>query len=210
MHSTYARLIDLIRHDDPDTWQQGVQLAHSLGMNEDQILSMLNFHAPRQHIPAGSFTFQKGESGETTVEVRAFEMAQTEVTEGQWYALMGGDKPDESAVNMPKAEVNLHDCNNFCAKLGAILGREVDLPHEVEWEYAASGGQNHTYAGSNNPDEVAWYANNSGNRTHPVGQKKPNGYGLYDMSGNVWEWCLNAYGSVADTVSSYYKLVGKK
>jgi formylglycine-generating enzyme required for sulfatase activity len=143
------------------------------------------------------------------VDVQEFYMAQTEVTEGQWYALMGGDQPSRREMNLPKTEVNWHDCTAFCEKLGAILGCDVGLPHEVEWEYAARGGQNYTYAGSNNPDEVAWYSENSGNRTHPVGQKKPNGYGLYDMSGNVWEWCQNAYGSVADAVNSYKKLVGK-
>ena len=203
------RLTDLIRNEDPDVWHQGLEAAMSLGMSGEDILNMIGFDAQCQHIPAGSFTFQKGEVDATKVDVQEFYMAQTEVTEGQWYALMGGDPPSRRDRNLPKTEVNWHDCNNFCEKLGAILGCEVGLPHEVEWEYAARGGQDYTYAGSNNPDEVAWYSDNSGNRTHPVGQKKPNGYGLYDMSGNVWEWCQNAYGAVADAVDSYYKLVGK-
>jgi len=68
------------------------------------------------------------------------------------------------------------------------------LPTEAEWEYAArSGGKREKYAGSNSPDSVAWYSSNSGDSTHPVGRKSPNGLGLYDMSGNVWEWCLDWY-----------------
>ena len=74
------------------------------------------------------------------------------------------------------------------------------LPTEAEWEYAAKGGQKHKYSGSNNIDEVAWYEENSGKTTHPVAQKKANGYGLYDMSGNVWEWCWG-------TIGSYHRLL---
>ena len=67
------------------------------------------------------------------------------------------------------------------------------MPTEAEWEYAARGGERYKYAGSNDIDDVAWYGDNSGRKSHPVGQKRPNGYGLYDMTGNVWEWCADWY-----------------
>ena len=77
------------------------------------------------------------------------------------------------------------------------------LPAEAEWELAARGGQNFRYAGGDDLDEVGWYLSNSGGKTHPVAQKKANGYGLYDMSGNVWEWCWNPYGN--DLRQRYYR-----
>jgi sulfatase modifying factor 1 len=76
------------------------------------------------------------------------------------------------------------------------------LPTEAEWEYSARGGESFKYAGSSNVDEVAWYGGNSGRETHPVGQRKPNGFGLYDMSGNVWEWVWDWYGAYSSVSQS--------
>ena len=100
--------------------------------------------------------------------------------------------------NYPMYDVSWEDCQAFITKLNALTGKNFRLPTEAEWEFAARGGNNsrgYKYSGSNTLSNVAWYDDNSRNKTHPVAIKAPNELGIYDMSGNVWEWCNDWYGS---------------
>ena len=115
-----------------------------------------------------------------------------EVTQEQWEKLMGSNPSKFKGANLPVEQVSWDDCKLFCNK----LGRWFRLPTEAEWEFAARGGnksKGYIYSGSNNLDEVGWYDLNSGGKTHEVGQKTPNELGIYDMSGNVREWCFDYY-----------------
>ena len=124
-------------------------------------------------------------------------IGQTLVTQELWEAVMGNNP----SVNIgddqrPVENVNWYDCQKFIAKLNQLTGRKFRLPNEAEWEYAARGGRfskGYKYSGSNNSDEVAWHETNSNGTSQPVASKKPNELGLYDMSGNVWEWCDECY-----------------
>lgn len=138
------------------------------------------------------------------VTLSDFYMGETEVTQALWKAVMDGDNPSyfESDDNRPVEKVSWDDCQTFIAKLNEMLkaklgGKTFRLPTEAEWEYAARGGSKsypYAYSGSDLLSLVAWYADNSGDMTHPVGTKTTNVLGLYDMTGNVWEWCSDWYG----------------
>jgi formylglycine-generating enzyme required for sulfatase activity len=150
-------------------------------------------------IPAGSFCMGspagKGESDEHPqhqVTVSAFYMGKYEVTQAQWRAVMGTNPSSSKGDDLPLESVSWDDAQEFCRKLSQMTGHEYRLPTEAEWEYAARAGTTGDYAG--NLDAMGWYDANSGGRTHPVGQKQSNGFGLYDMHGNVWEWVLDWYG----------------
>ena len=123
---------------------------------------------------------------------KAFEIGKYEVTQAQWQSVMGTNPSEFIGADRPVEQVNWYEAQEFLQKLnGREDGYRYQLPTEAEWEYAARGGTTERYAGS--LDDMAWYETNSGGRTHPVGQKQPNPWGLYDMRGNVWEWVRDWY-----------------
>ena len=145
----------------------------------------------------------KDEKPAHQVTLSSYSIGETEVTQALWQAVMGSNPSFFfKGSDRPVEQVSWDDCQKFISKLNALTGKTFRLPTEAEWEYAARGGkksQGYKYSGSNSLAGVAWYGNNSGNETHPVKTKSPNELGLYDMSGNVWEWCQDWYGSYSST-----------
>ena len=134
-----------------------------------------------------------------SVTLSDYYIGQTEVTQELWQAVMGSNPAIfEKGPTLPVYYVSWNDCQEFISKLNRLTGGRFRLPTEAEWEYAARGGnksRGYKYSGSDNLGSVAWYKDNSGDEVHPVGSKSPNELGLYDMSGNVYEWCSDWYGS---------------
>ena len=134
-----------------------------------------------------------------SVTLSDFHIGKYEVTQGLWKEVMGENPSyNKAGDNYPVEMVSWEDCQRFIERLNSRTGLNFRLPTEAEWEYAARGGQKsrgYKYSGSTyDLGSVAWYEGNRGNRTHPVGQKQANELGLYDMSGNVYEWCYDWYG----------------
>ena len=150
-----------------------------------------------------------------SVRLSNYYIGQTEVTQALWEAVMGetvsqiatrnGWNTDGVGGNYPMYYVSWNDVQDFIRKLNAKTGQTFRLPTEAEWEYAARGGsksRGYKYSGSNTLGNVAWYDDNSGSKTHPVGTKQANELGLYDMSGNVWEWCQDWYGDYSSSTQT--------
>ena len=137
-----------------------------------------------------------------SVTLSSYYIGKTEVTQALWKAVMGSNPSNFKGSNLPVECVSWNECQEFIQKLNSLTGRNFRLPTEAEWEFACRGGNNsrgYKYSGSNNLDSVAWYLGNSGGKTHPVATKTPNELGIYDMSGNVFEWCSDWY----DDYTSY-------
>ena len=125
-----------------------------------------------------------------------------EVTQALWKIVMGSNPSNFKGDNLPVEKVSWNDCQKFISKLNKLTGKSFRLPTEAEWEFAARGGnksRGYQYSGSNVIDDVAWYDGNSGSKTHAVGTKQPNELGIYDMTGNVYEWCQDWYGSYSSS-----------
>ncbi len=158
-------------------------------------------------VPGGTFTMgatneqgsdaQYEEKPTHQVTLSPYFIGQTEVTQELWQAVMGNNPSYFKGSKRPVERVSWNDCQDFIRKLNSLTGQNFRLLTEAEWEYAARGGRSGgtKYAGSNSLGDVAWYDDNSGGQTHDVATKRANSLGIYDMSGNVYEWCQDWYGN---------------
>ena len=183
------------------------------GQNKDYTVNGVTF----KMIYVKSGTFIMGATSEQTgaysdelpahsVTLGNYYIGETEVTQELWTAVMGSN-PSRFSGNMqcPVEMVSWNDCQTFISKLNELTRATFRLPTEAQWEFAARGGNNsqgYIYSGSNTIDDVAWYASNSSSTTHPVKTKAPNELGIYDMSGNVWEWCSDWWGGYTSSAQT--------
>ena len=171
------------------------------------VLRVKGVEYPMVYVSGGSFymgaTSEQGadaysdEKPVHRVTLSGYSIGKYEVTQELWEAVMGNNPSHFKGARRPVENVSWDDCQDFIRKLNSLTGQNFRLPTEAEWEFAARGGNNsrgYKYSGSNTIGNVAWYADNIGSQTHDVGGKSPNELGIYDMSGNVCEWCYDRKG----------------
>lgn len=173
-------------------------------ITKDEIIQNL----VKNMVPVTGGTFMMGATSEQgsdadedenahKVTLSSFSIGKFEVTQEEWEAVMGNNPSAFKGAERPVENVSWDDCQKFIRKLNQLTGKQFRLPTEAEWEYAARGGgssRGYKYSGSDDFGSVAWYGDNSGEKTHPGAQKQANELGHYDMSGNVLEWCQDRYG----------------
>lgn len=173
---------------------------------KDFVLNIKGVEYPMVFVEGGTFdmgaTSEQGSDASSNEEpvhqvtLSSYHIGKYEVTQDLWEAVMGSNPSNFTGARRPVDDVSWDDCQEFIRKLNSLTGQNFRLPTEAEWEFAARGGNSsgYKYSGSRAIDDVAWYDDNSGYTTHNVGTKSPNELGIYDMSGNVWEWCSDWYG----------------
>jgi len=135
------------------------------------------------------------------IQISDFFIGKYAVTQAQWKAVMGDNPSYYKGDNLPVERVSWNDAQEFISRLNALTGKQYRLPTEAEWEFAARGGissKGYKYSGSNNVSDIAWIESNSAKTTHAVGTKMPNELGIFDMSGNVMEWCNDWLGQYTE------------
>ncbi len=179
-------------------------LAFTMEKKKDFVLKVKGVEYPMVFVDGGTFMMGSDDSDANVnekpghkVTLSSFTIGKYEVTQELWEAVMGASPSRFKGPRKPVESVSWNDCQEFIRKLNALTGMNFKLPTEAQWEFAARGGnksRGYKYSGSDIIDQVGWYDGNSGNKTHKVGTQSPNELGIYDMSGNVWEWCNDVYG----------------
>lgn len=157
-------------------------------------------------VEGGSFVMYNPFEGKNdNVTLNSYYIGQTEVTQALWKAVMGDNQSTFVGDNLPVQNVSWYDCGDFVEKLNKLTGKNFRLPSHTEWAFAAKGGnksKGYKYAGGNDLDKVAWCQGNSGDMPHPVATKAANELGVYDMMGNVHEWCSDYDNGTRSTSSA--------